>query len=111
MTAPPPKIRLTKPVRIVLDLLLAADPSDPHWGFRITELTGMGPGTVYPTLERLERAGWITGTWQSEQPDDWPQRRFYSMSGTGRRQYIAAQANRQGRRRSATSVQSESGGA
>ncbi|MFC7640318.1 PadR family transcriptional regulator [Streptosporangium lutulentum] len=82
---------------MVLDLLLAADPSDPLWGYRITELADLGPGTVYPILERLEQAGWLTGTWEANAPADRPQRRLYILSGTGRQEYAAAQAARRSR--------------
>ncbi|WP_063819265.1 PadR family transcriptional regulator [Herbidospora cretacea] len=94
MTSPPPKIRMTTPTRLVLDLLLATDPDDPPWGYRITEETGLGPGTVYPILERLEQAGWITGAWEDGIPEGRPRRRFYSLSGTGRVEYAAARASR-----------------
>lgn len=91
---PPPKIRLTMPTRLVLDLLLGADHDDPPWGYRITEKTDLGPGTVYPILERLEQAGWITGEWEDGTPEGRPRRRFYSISGAGRMEYAAAQASR-----------------
>ncbi|MEV7908440.1 PadR family transcriptional regulator, partial [Streptomyces anulatus] len=89
MTEPPPKIRLTTTTRLVLDLFLATDPDDPLWGYRITEETDLGPGTVYPLLERLEKAGWITGSWEAGIPEDRPRRRLYSLSGTGRQEYAA----------------------
>lgn len=92
MPEPPPKIRLTTTTRLVLDLFLATDPADPLWGYRITEETGLGPGTVYPLLERLEKAGWIIGSWETGLPEDRPRRRFYTLSGTGRQEYAALQA-------------------
>lgn len=94
MPEPPPKIRLTTTTRLVLDLFLATDPDDPLWGYRITEETGLGPGTIYPLLERLEKAGWITGSWETGLPEDRPRRRFYTLSGTGRQEYAALQAAR-----------------
>ena len=49
----PPRIRMTTPVRMVLDALAHADPDAPLWGYKLTEVTGLGSGTIYPILERL----------------------------------------------------------
>jgi PadR family transcriptional regulator PadR len=87
------RIRLTTPTRLVLDILMAAG-DEPPWGYRICELAGLGSGTVYPILERLEEAGWIEGTWEADQPGDRPRRRFYAITGTGRVSYAAALAGR-----------------
>lgn len=99
MTDPParPPIRMTMPTRTILELLLDADPSDLPWGYRICEETGLGPGTVYPILERLEKAGWITGAWEATAPTDRPRRRLYTFSGAGRQEYAAVQATRKRR--------------
>lgn len=91
--SPGSKVRLTTPTRIVLDLLLAAA-DDPPWGYRICSKAGLGSGTVYPILERLEQAGWITGVWENGQPTDRPRRRLYSMTADGRAAYAAAIAQR-----------------
>jgi DNA-binding MarR family transcriptional regulator len=93
-----PQIRLTTPTRLVLDALLAATADDPPWGYRICEEAGLGSGTVYPILERLEEAGWIEGTWEVGQPADRPRRRLYKVTGAGRREYAAALAARRSRR-------------
>ena len=87
---PEVKIRLTMPTMAVLDLLLTANIDDPPWGYRICEEAGLGPGTVYPILERLEEAGWITGTWESSEPGDRPKRRTYQISDLGKRAYATA---------------------
>jgi PadR family transcriptional regulator PadR len=92
-----PRVRLTTTTVTVLDMLLAADPDHPPWGYRICEETGLGSGTVYPILERLEKVGWIAGRWETDQPDDRPSRRFYSVTETGSREYAAAIAVRRRR--------------
>jgi PadR family transcriptional regulator, regulatory protein PadR len=74
---------------MVLDVLIAAA-DDPPWGYRICIEAGLGSGTVYPILERLERAGWITGVWEKGQPTDRPRRRLYSLTGAGQAAYGAA---------------------
>lgn len=89
MSDSPPKIRLTTPTRMVLDVLMATA-DDPPWGYKICDLSGLGSGTVYPILERLEQAGWIEGAWETGQPADRPRRRFYTLTGSGRAGYAAA---------------------
>ena len=94
----PSRLRLTTPTRLVLDVLMAADPDDPPWGYRICEDAGLGSGTVYPILERLDQAGWIAGQWETGQPSDRPRRHFYTLTDTGQQQYTAAQVTRPVRR-------------
>ncbi|WP_205718269.1 PadR family transcriptional regulator [Actinomadura sp. WMMA1423] len=89
----PPKIRMTTPTRLVLDVLIASA-EDPPWGYRICEEAGIGSGTVYPILERLEQAGWIEGEWERGQPEDRPRRRFYRLTNVGRAGYAAAASRR-----------------
>jgi len=93
------RIRLTKPTLAVLDVLLAADPDDPVWGFRICAEADLGSGTVYPILERLERIGWVIPAWEEPPPPDRPRRRFYALSGAGRQEITAALAARSESRR------------
>jgi PadR family transcriptional regulator PadR len=91
--------RLTKPTLAVLEVLLAAGPSDPVWGLRVCAEADLGSGTVYPILARLERIGWVTCSWEDPPPADRPRRRFYELSGTGRQEIAAALAARSENRR------------
>jgi PadR family transcriptional regulator, regulatory protein PadR len=93
------RVRLTKPTLAVLDVLLAADPDDPVWGFRICEEADLGSGSVYPILERLERVGWLSGSWEDPPPAGRPRRRFYTLSGGARQEIAAALAARAASRR------------
>ena len=52
-------MRVTLIVMDVLDVVMNAPTDDPTWGLRICEATGHGPGSVYPCLERLLKAGWL----------------------------------------------------
>lgn len=79
----PPRIRMTTPVRMVLDALAHAKPDDPLWGYKLTELTGLGSGTIYPILERLETGKYVEARMESPRPADRPPRRFYELTGTG----------------------------
>jgi PadR family transcriptional regulator PadR len=86
-------LRLTTATLAVLDALISAARSgDPVWGFRICEQTGLGPGTVYPILDRLEKATWVSGHWEADQPAGRPRRRLYEMTAAGRAELAAAVA-------------------
>lgn len=78
-----PRIRMTTPVRIVLDALAHAKPGNPLWGYKLCELTGLGSGTVYPIMERLEAGNYVTAKMEAPRPADRPPRRFYELTGTG----------------------------
>ena len=75
---------MTTPVRMVLDALAHAKPDAPLWGYKLTELTGLGSGTVYPIMERLESGGYVSAQVETPRPADRPPRRFYELTGTGR---------------------------
>ena len=54
-------------------------------GFSLGHLAQVGPGTVYPFLAHLERAGWVTSDWETVPPgEDRPRRRFYTLTPLGR---------------------------
>jgi PadR family transcriptional regulator PadR len=96
MTAP--RIRVTLVIMDVLDVIMAASPDDPIWGLRICEGTGHGPGTTYPALDRLMKAGWIEDHWEDPAPADRPRRRFYTITSAGRAGYAAEREKRASRR-------------
>lgn len=64
---------------------------EPVWGFKICDQASLGPGTVYPILDRLERAGWVVGSWETGKE---PRRRLYEMTVAGRTELAAAIAAR-----------------
>src|SRR5260370_41376398 len=78
------RIRLTTPVRIVLDALAHADPDSPLWGYKLTELTGLGSGTIYPIMERLEAGNYVVAWLETPKPANRPPRRVYHLNNTGR---------------------------
>ncbi|MWB98345.1 PadR family transcriptional regulator [Agromyces seonyuensis] len=73
--------RMTEATADVLRVLLAAD--DVVWGLAIIKDAGRPAGTVYPVLERLERAGWITGEWETDDARSGPRRRYYRLTRDG----------------------------
>ncbi|MBG0564900.1 PadR family transcriptional regulator [Actinoplanes aureus] len=91
--------RLTQPTLAVLDVLTHASDEDPVYGLRVCDEADLGPGTVYPILERLAEIGWIESWQEAEQPSGRPRRRYYRMTGVGRLQLAEARAARAARRR------------
>ncbi len=79
------RLTMTRTVCAVLGVLLA----EPSWGLRICQLTGLGAGSVYTVLQRLERAGWVVGTWEEETPSGRPRRRTYEITADGRLEVAA----------------------
>ena len=79
--APPPRITLQTAV------VLFALANGHRWGFEIIDATGLGAGTVYPILRRLEQSGLVSSRWEKEataHADLRPPRRYYQVTGAGR---------------------------
>ena len=56
------------------------------YGADIMDATGLGGGTIYKTLSRLERRGWIAGQWEDPEvaeAEKRPRRRFYQLTKDG----------------------------
>ena len=71
-----------------LGVVLAAFLSDPaQWrhGYALSKETGIGSGTLYPLLARLEECGWIRARWEESAPGR-PPRRAYKLTAAGRSQ-------------------------
>jgi DNA-binding MarR family transcriptional regulator len=83
-------IRLTKPTISVLETLLSATDAAPAWGLSICRDADLGPGTVYPILDRLTERGWVTSRNETAPHPGRPARRYYELTGEGR--LLAAQA-------------------
>lgn len=59
---------------------------EPRFGLDIMRETGLPSGTVYPTLARAERAGFVRGRWEARAVADGesrPRRRHYQLTATG----------------------------
>lgn len=79
------------PVKGHLDaLLLAVLDGEPLHGYAVIEALrqrsggrlDLPTGTVYPALRRLERSGWLSGTWSTVEGR---RRRTYALTSSGRR--------------------------
>ncbi len=72
---------MTPATLAVLQALRAEGPDT--WGLRIVKATGAPSGSVYPILERLERAGWIESRWEDDSARPGARRRLYRFSAEG----------------------------
>lgn len=78
--------RVTIPlVRVVAAIM--DDPRGEHYGYELSQITGLAPGSVQPILTRLEDAGWLTHRWEDIDPSEAGRRprRLYQLTGTGAR--------------------------
>ncbi|SIO22242.1 PadR family transcriptional regulator [Agromyces cerinus] len=90
-----PLSRITDATVDVLQALL--DSPGPVWGLALVKASGRPAGSVYPILERLERAGWLESEWEQDASRPGPRRRYYTLSEGGAaaaRQAIAVRATR-----------------
>ncbi|GAA4209746.1 PadR family transcriptional regulator [Actinocatenispora rupis] len=65
----------------VLTVLL--DSPEPRWGLELITMTGRPSGTVYPLLDRLEKAGWVESRWDDDAERRGPRRRCYTLTPDG----------------------------
>jgi DNA-binding PadR family transcriptional regulator len=78
--------------RLVFQGFLDA-PSEETYGFELAEATGLPSGTIYPILRRLEEEGLIKSHWALvEVGSQRRRRRYYELTGEGRRAAQAATA-------------------
>jgi DNA-binding PadR family transcriptional regulator len=84
-------VRLTQPTLKVLRFLLET-PREGRSGAEMSKATGVGSGTLYPMLARLETADWLTSEWETIDPAEVgrPRKRFYKLTALGQRNAAAA---------------------
>lgn len=78
------EVRVTTSILKVLKALLE-NPRQERSGADISRATGLGSGTLYPALSRLEGAGWLSSKWENIEPKKAgrPRKRFYRLTGEG----------------------------
>jgi PadR family transcriptional regulator PadR len=76
--------RMTLQTLAILKVLLAK-PLEPRYGLDISKEAGLQRGTLYPSLARLERAGWLTSFQEDidESAEGRRKRRYYRLTGAG----------------------------
>ncbi|GIH11065.1 hypothetical protein Rhe02_91320 [Rhizocola hellebori] len=77
-------MRITVPVAKVLSAFLA-DVAEDRYGLDLMKTTGLPSGTLYPILQRLQEAGWVTAEWEDIDPvaQGRPARRYYRLTPHG----------------------------
>ena len=64
-------------------LAVLSNSTQPSWGLAVIKQSGRPAGSVYPILERLESAGWVTSKWEEDASRPGPRRRYYELTSDG----------------------------
>lgn len=61
------------------------DPDADRYGLDLMRTTGLPSGTLYPILQRLQRAGWVSADWEDVDPvaAGRSPRRYYRLTPDG----------------------------
>jgi PadR family transcriptional regulator PadR len=68
--------------RLLLDELLD-QPETWHYGYALSQLTGLKSGTLYPLLLRLAECGWLETQWVEAERAGRPPRHLYRLTVEG----------------------------
>ena len=76
--------RLTTQTLAVLSTMLGDEDAD-WYGLDLSKRSGLKPGTIYPILDRLLKAGWLDRRWEDVDPvaEGRPRRRLYRLTAVG----------------------------
>jgi DNA-binding PadR family transcriptional regulator len=66
----------------VLELLLES-PRSWHYGYALSQRTGLKSGTLYPILVRLAEQGWLDTQWSQPEEPGRPPRHTYKLTAEG----------------------------
>ncbi|MDQ3765047.1 MAG: PadR family transcriptional regulator [Actinomycetota bacterium] len=83
---------MTVAVQAVLGALLQ-QPDTELYGLEIVKASGLEPGTIYPVLQRLRSAGWVSDRWENPEAghaEGRPPRRYYRLTMEGRARAVHA---------------------
>ncbi|MGW1068269.1 PadR family transcriptional regulator [Streptomyces aureus] len=90
--------KMTPHTQTVLRALLGRDTSGERrntvlatglYGLELSNMTGLPNGTLFPLLERLRQAGWVTRYWEEDdiaEAEGRPRRRFFRLTDRGAEQ-------------------------
>jgi DNA-binding PadR family transcriptional regulator len=75
---------MTTETLAVLSVILS-DPYAERYGLELSKRSGLKPGTIYPILNRLLKAGWLERRWEEIDPvvESRPRRRLYRLTMLG----------------------------
>lgn len=79
MTRPANASRQTR----ILLARFADQPQAWHYGYELSKLTGLGSGTLYPTLARLAEQGLLESDWRPSLQPGRPARHAYCLTNAG----------------------------
>lgn len=75
----------TSPQTVAVLAVLLESPRDWHYGYGLSNHTGLASGTLYPILARLADQAWLETKWiESDQPGR-PPRHTYRLTALGAR--------------------------
>jgi PadR family transcriptional regulator PadR len=82
-------------VQVALALLDA--PDDRHWGYELSQTSGIRSGVLYPMLRRMLDDGWLADGWENpaELTGKRPPRRYYTVTEKGWLELGALRSNAQ----------------
>src|SRR5215469_1537228 len=75
--------------------LLLEEPTAWHYGYDISQRTGLKSGTLYPILIRLADQGWLETRWAEPERQGRPARHTYRLTQVGARAAFALVAEAQ----------------
>lgn len=79
---------MARPLGITSLKILATIRDGNAYGLDLVARTGLASGTVYPTLARLRRSGFVESRWEDQrvaEREGRPRRRYYRLTGAGAR--------------------------
>jgi PadR family transcriptional regulator, regulatory protein PadR len=79
-----PSLRMTIQTFALLSAMVS-DPDKEWYGLELSKRSNLKPGTIYPILNRLLKAGWLERRWEDIDPaiEGRPKRRLYQLTGVG----------------------------
>lgn len=80
-----PRPRNTSPQTLRVLALLLESPRAWHYGYAMSQRTGLKAGTLYPILARLTEQGWLERHWQEPELPGRPPRHTYRLTSAGTR--------------------------
>src|SRR3954452_7716337 len=85
------QVRVSRNMLKVLKLMIEK-PRTPYSGADFGRELGIGAGTLYPLLQRLEHVGWLKSEWEQIEPSEVgrPRRRHYTLTGLGQMNAVRA---------------------
>jgi PadR family transcriptional regulator PadR len=54
-----------------------------HYGYGLSQITGLKSGTLYPILARLHDSGWLETKWEPSSEPGRPARHLYRLTALG----------------------------